>query len=302
MYSYTYVKNQITKMISQGITKENLIKRIAHLCMGWSYVWGAAGMQCTPANRRSYANRSACPPGESERIIQLCQVLNNKKAGCNGCKWYPDDRTLCYDCRGFTRWVLAQAGLSLEGAGATSQWNNKTNWATKGEIKDMPIDTLCCVFIRKENKMSHTGLHVGGGIIIHCSGEVKIDNISNKHWTHFAVPVGLQGEVKKMLPTIKKGSTGENVKKCQEALIKLGYDLGASGADGKFGAKTLAAVKSFQSANGLKADGVVGNATWEALGFSEGAKKEQFTVVIKHLNKAQADALSAEYAIERVKE
>ena len=47
----------------------------------------------------------------------------------------------------------------------------------------------------------------------------------------------------------------------QEALIKLGYDLGHSGADGKFGDKTFAAVKKFQANNNLVVDGIVGKKT-----------------------------------------
>ena len=56
---------------------------------------------------------------------------------------------------------------------------------------------------------------------------------------------------------LKLGSEGEDVKKLQ---IKLGVD-----PIGKFGPKTDAAVKAWQSANGLTADGVVGPATWSKM-------------------------------------
>ena len=51
----------------------------------------------------------------------------------------------------------------------------------------------------------------------------------------------------------------------QEKLLLLGYDLGSCGADGIFGKKTLAAVKAFQRDNKLKADGITGPLTWNAL-------------------------------------
>ena len=35
--------------------------------------------------------------------------------------------------------------------------------------------------------------------------------------------------------------------------------------DGKFGSRTLEAVKAFQAENGLKIDGVAGQETWKAL-------------------------------------
>jgi putative chitinase len=56
---------------------------------------------------------------------------------------------------------------------------------------------------------------------------------------------------------LKNGSKGEDVKKLQ---VKLGVE-----AIGTFGPKTEAAVKAWQSANGLKADGIVGPSTWSKL-------------------------------------
>jgi len=56
---------------------------------------------------------------------------------------------------------------------------------------------------------------------------------------------------------LKKGSTGEDVKKLQE---KLGLT-----ADGVFGSGTELAVKGWQSTNGLTADGIVGVGTWSKM-------------------------------------
>ena len=56
---------------------------------------------------------------------------------------------------------------------------------------------------------------------------------------------------------LKKGSTGEDVKKLQE---KLGLT-----ADGAFGSGTELAVKGWQSTHGLTADGIVGDGTWSKM-------------------------------------
>lgn len=53
-------------------------------------------------------------------------------------------------------------------------------------------------------------------------------------------------------------------KKVQEALKNAGLYDGP--IDGKIGTKTKTAIKDFQKANGLKADGVVGQQTWMKLG------------------------------------
>lgn len=64
-------------------------------------------------------------------------------------------------------------------------------------------------------------------------------------------------------PTLKKGSKGDSVKKLQTLLVSKGYN--PKGTDGIFGNDTEAAVKAFQKANGLTADGIVGSKTWAAL-------------------------------------
>ena len=66
-------------------------------------------------------------------------------------------------------------------------------------------------------------------------------------------------------PTLRNGSKGDAVRKLQENLIELGYDLGRWGADGDFGDATEIAVKKFQKDHQLTVDGVVGPKTWAAL-------------------------------------
>ena len=65
---------------------------------------------------------------------------------------------------------------------------------------------------------------------------------------------------------VKQGSKGTTVKTIQQKLKNWGYYTGA--VDGIFGAKTTAAVKSFQKKNGLVADGIVGAKTLAAMGIS----------------------------------
>ena len=56
---------------------------------------------------------------------------------------------------------------------------------------------------------------------------------------------------------LRKGDNNENVKLLQK---KLGVD-----PVGNFGPATEAAVKAFQAKNGLVADGIVGDGTWNKL-------------------------------------
>lgn len=64
----------------------------------------------------------------------------------------------------------------------------------------------------------------------------------------------------------KNGSRGEEVKKIQTKLKNWGYYSGS--VDGVYGWQTENAVKNFQRKNGLKADGIAGTQTLNAMGIS----------------------------------
>ena len=64
----------------------------------------------------------------------------------------------------------------------------------------------------------------------------------------------------------KYGSKGDQVKQIQTKLKKWGYYN--NGVDGIYGYNTYLSVKSFQTSNGLKADGVAGSQTLAAIGIN----------------------------------
>lgn len=69
---------------------------------------------------------------------------------------------------------------------------------------------------------------------------------------------------------IKKGMSGDDVLYAKQRLVELGFLHAATKRT--FGSDTLKAVKAFQNANGLEADGIVGVLTWTAL-FSDNTDK-----------------------------
>lgn len=285
-----------------NVMNERALKAIesAKSQLGNPYVFGTWGRECTPSLRRQYAGYN---PSHKSAIFKACPVLSGKQPSCKGCKW---EGKLAFDCRGFTYWCLLNAyGMKLKGGGCTSQWGYNVNWLKKGDIKNMP-NVVCCVFQYYNGKYQHTGLHIGDGKIIHCSNGVQWGDISEKGWTHYAIPAGLYTaeEVKmggkpetdkaeKTPPTLRRGSRGDDVKKLQETLNALGYDCGA--ADGIFGAKTEIAVRSFQEANGLAADGIAGKNTLALLYNKEGKEEGTYKVVIGGLAYEAAAELASKY-------
>ena len=96
----------------------------------------------------------------------------------------------------------------------------------------------------------------------------------NPKWTEFGIPAGLYSNAELLaagvafdparnIPTIRKGAKGPLVITLQTILNADGAGLAI---DGNFGAKTENALKVYQMANNLKADGVCGPKTWAELG------------------------------------
>ena len=296
MNTADYVDKLVEKLKSQGKSKTEIIVAAAEAELGWPYVWGAVGAQCTPAKREYYANRSSCPEAEAKVTIQKCQALNGSGKSCGGCEYYPgNQRTLIDDCQGFVKQVASRVGISFSGGGATSMWNG-ANWTSKGTRNTLPQDRLCCIFWQNADgkTMNHIGFYYDGWML-HCSGTVKKEKLSARV-THWAIPKGLDGSVPEDKPTLRRGASGDYVLELQKDLMQLGYDVGATGADGKFGAKTETAVKAFQNNAGLTADGICGPKTWSAITEALKGGTTMYTVTIPHVTKAKADALVKDYA------
>ncbi|MBS7299443.1 MAG: peptidoglycan-binding protein [Eubacteriales bacterium] len=173
-------------------------------------------------------------------------------------------------------------------------------------------DVVCCVFQYNRGKYQHTGLHIGGGVIIHCAyndAGVQYGNISDTAWTHYAIPAGLYTAEEiaaagkaadNVVFTLRSGSKGDDVVKLQTALNALGYDCGE--ADGIFGAKTEAAVRNFQRDHSLTVDGIAGRDTQAALYATDSETQPTYTVTLRNVPQADAIALTAKYAGEMAQE
>lgn len=303
MKSAAEIDALVKEWVAQGQTKSYIVINTAIAELDWAYVWGAVGAQCTPSKREYYMGRSSIVEKDRENIRKSCPVLNGSQSACNGCKWYPcGQRTLIDDCQGFVKQVFSRVGVSFAGGGCTSMWNKDPNWVEKGQKAQMP-NKVCLVFQwnSSQQNMQHVGIHIGDGVIVECSGTVKYNNVSKSAWTHYAVPKGMDSMPVPTVDrlTLRKGSTGDWVVLCQQDLLTLGYDLSPYGADGKYGTKTVNAVKKFQTDYDIKPyDGICGQKTWN--GLIEYAEKPSpttklYTVHIPHQTEEQFNKLKSVY-------
>lgn len=116
--------------------------------------------------------------------------------------------------------------------------------------------------------MHHVGYYVGNGKVIESKGRAYgvVETDFKGKWSHCGRPKFWDRTCISRILKYVKGNimTGDDVRAVQRRLNVEGYNCGT--VDGSFGKKTDAAVREFQSARGLKADGIVGKKTVEALG------------------------------------
>ena len=149
----------------------------------------------------------------------------------------------------------------------------------KGSMASMPDVIGLLVFMN-----NHVGVYIGNGEVIeargHAYGVIKT-KLSARAWTSWGYcPYITYEEPKKEepkpeakpagtitlnLPVLKRGAKGETVRAMQFLLIGYGFDMEGYGADASFGGATERALKAYQAANGLTADGSCGPATWSKL-------------------------------------
>ena len=149
----------------------------------------------------------------------------------------------------------------------------------KGPIDTMPDVPGVLVF-----KKGHVGVYLGNGEVEEARSRTRgvvRTKLNERGWTGWGYHPDIAYEEPKKeepkqeakpagtitinLPVLKRGAKGETVRAMQFLLIGYGYDMEGYGADASFGGATERALKAFQAANGLEADGSCGPLTWAKL-------------------------------------
>jgi hypothetical protein len=216
---------------------------------GWGYIYGTAGETWTQS-KQDKATR--------EQTIKW------------GSKWIGKRVA---DCSGLAVWAFKQLGGNMY-HGSNTIWNQyvtgrcalKNGQRTDGD-PILPGDPVFLVNTQNGKKnRHHIGYYVGDGICIEAKGTYYgVVTSPLSHWHETAHWKGVEyegGLIFVANPILRKGDTGEDVKKLQELLNGCGESLAV---DGKFGEKTKKAVEDFQRLMGLQADGICGDQTWAAL-------------------------------------
>lgn len=202
------------------------------------------------------------------------------------------DKMVCADCIGLAKgFVWTNGGTGVKEAIGTGQTISK-EYASNGCPDKTADGMFAYAKAKKKNygtistipevpglavrKSGHVGYYVGNGEVVEAHSFAKgiiITKLKERGWTDWYEVPGIEyaipaQEQKIVYATIRQGSKGAQVKELQELLLSLEYDVGKTGADGIFGKATLEAVKNFQEDKKLKVDGIVGKATWAALGIS----------------------------------
>lgn len=94
-------------------------------------------------------------------------------------------------------------------------------------------------------------------------------------------------------PILTSGTRGTDVTALQHFLVQRGYSVSV---DGYFGSAMLSAVKAFQSANGLTADGIAGPNTWSkvVILLQNGSSGHAVQALQKQLNAKHHSGLSVD--------
>lgn len=139
---------------------------------------------------------------------------------------------------------------------------------TKGEMATMPDVPGVLVFFT-----GHVGVYIGNGEVVEARSRsygVCKSKLADRPWKTWGYCPYVTYEVAQKptdmgLPVLKRGATGASVKAMQILLMGYGYDMEGYGADATFGGATERALKAYQTAVGLEADGFCGSKTWSKL-------------------------------------
>ena len=98
--------------------------------------------------------------------------------------WGGSNPNTSFDCSGFVSWVLTNSGLCNTGRlGAQGLYNISTP-VSSSNVK--PGDLVFFVGTYDTPGISHVGIYVGGGVMLHCGDPIQYANLNSAYWqNHF---------------------------------------------------------------------------------------------------------------------
>lgn len=90
-----------------------------------------------------------------------------------------------FDCSGMVYYCLKSCGVKVSRTNAAS-YAKKDSWALVENISDLKKGDLVFFKSDKEDRVSHTGIYIGGGSFIHASsssGKVITSSMGGSYWT-----------------------------------------------------------------------------------------------------------------------
>jgi hypothetical protein len=233
------------------------------------------------------------PPGTNIGV-QFALQFDGRKTKGDLIGWdadrlpYGDSRSLDRrsDCSSFWENLFDIWGFGDIGTWTEGQWKKLKKRQIPWEER-RPLDLIYFNFKGKKRTVSHVAGYIGGNKILHTTSKgnplrVEKDSYGARHRVG-VVRVLSDDQYESLIcdgtaagggstpdysayPVLKyrKYNSGY-VKIMQKALAKKGFGVGEQGIDGDFGKDTLAALKKFQKANGLRANGICDLDDWKKL-------------------------------------
>lgn len=199
--------------------------------------------------------------------IKLSENFSVKEFACkDGSDTIKIDLDLIPLIQRFRNYV--ETGVYFNSAYRTPSYNKKVGGATnsyhvKGQALDIPFLNSYKYLTSREKMCAFFNTLGVKGIIIYPTF-IHVDTRTSKYHADNNENYKTFGKVHiPFKQTLKRGAKNVDVGIVQYKLKMLGYDVG--NADMVYGGNTELSVRKFQSNNGLSADGVVGEKTWNKL-------------------------------------
>jgi len=228
-----------------------------------------------------YGCKGADGPVTLARINMLSRLYPNifTQTYINKAKKYVG--RVCCDCSGLISWYTGKV------LGSSQLYSQAYARIPISQWQKFAVGTVVW-------KSGHVGVYLGNGKVAEAKGinyGTVISNINSQAWKYGLTFSWINYDIKTPIAsdkitykgtnpypmptcTIRKGSRGDGAKWVQWELVEAGYNITI---DGVFGAKSVEALKKFQSSSKIKVDGLCGVTTRKALIGNTGSTKSTTT-------------------------